>query len=45
MADRLPQWNLGSRYELIKKVGKGTYGSVFEARDTQTGEKIAYKPL
>ena len=43
MSGRLPNWNLGPKYELVRKVGKGTYGSVFEARDTVTNEKIAVK--
>lgn len=43
MSDRLPKWNLGLKYELVRKVGKGTYGSVFEAKDTQTSEKLAIK--
>jgi mitogen-activated protein kinase 1/3 len=40
-----PKWNIGPRFELIKKVGKGTYGSVFEAKDTLTNEKVAVKNL
>lgn len=43
MSERLPKWNIGPKYELVRKVGKGTYGSVFEARDTTIGEKIAIK--
>ena len=43
MSERLPKWNLGPRYDLTRKIGKGTYGSVFEARDTQSGEKLAIK--
>ena len=45
MSFNLPNWDLGSRYQLLRKIGKGTYGSVFEARDKVTGEKVAIKNI
>jgi mitogen-activated protein kinase 1/3 len=45
MAFNLPNWDLGSRYQLLRKIGKGTYGSVFEGKDKQTGEKVAIKNI
>ncbi|KAK8793055.1 hypothetical protein WA538_002566 [Blastocystis sp. DL] len=33
------------RYEEINKVGEGTYGVVFQARDTRTGEIVALKKI
>lgn len=43
MSERSPKWNLGPKYELTRKLGKGTYGSVFEARDTASNERLAIK--
>ena len=43
MSARLPKWEIGPRYQLVRKIGKGTYGSVFEAQDLQTNEKVAIK--
>ena len=40
---RPPKWNLGPRYDFTRKIGKGTYGSVFQARDTATNEILAIK--
>ena len=33
------------RYELLGKLGEGGYGVVYEARDRETGERIALKEL
>lgn len=38
-------WEAGDRYELIKIVGSGSYGSVAEAIDRKTGKKVAIKKL
>lgn len=43
MSERSPKWNLGPKYDLTRKLGKGTYGSVFEAKDNTTNERLAIK--
>ena len=34
---------IGDRYERILKLGEGTYGKVYKARDTETGDIVALK--
>ncbi|EAR92424.2 MEK kinase (macronuclear) [Tetrahymena thermophila SB210] len=38
-------WEVGDRYDLIKVVGSGSYGSVAEATDKKSGKKVAIKRL
>ncbi|OMJ69000.1 hypothetical protein SteCoe_33389 [Stentor coeruleus] len=45
MSARLPKWEIGPRYKLLRKIGKGTYGSVFEGKDMQTNERVAIKNI
>jgi serine/threonine protein kinase len=35
--------NVSSRYEKIGRIGEGTYGVVYNARDNQTGDVVALK--
>ena len=38
-------FELPVKYETIKLIGKGTYGSVISAKNRETGEQIAIKKL
>ena len=31
------------RYERVEKIGEGTYGTVFKAKDRETGDIVALK--
>ena len=33
------------RYEMIEKIGEGTYGIVYKAKDTNTGDTVAIKKI
>ena len=37
--------NTSTRYELIRKLGEGTFGVVYLARDRRTGENVAVKKI
>jgi len=34
---------IGNKYKLIKKIGSGTFGTIFEGENIRTGEKVAIK--
>lgn len=36
---------LGDKYELIEKIGEGTYGFVYKAKDIKTRENVAIKKI
>jgi len=40
---RKERFDLDPKYEPLKKLGKGAYGMVISANDTETGEKVAIK--
>jgi serine/threonine protein kinase len=37
--------SLGARYEVLREIGSGGMGRVFQARDRETGEVLALKVL
>jgi cyclin-dependent kinase 2 len=37
--------SIKERYEKLEKVGEGTYGVVYKARDNQTKETVALKKI
>ena len=41
--DDFCDWNVGDRYELIRMLGRGSYGEVAQATDSQTGRPVAIK--
>ena len=43
--DNLPNWDLKGKYTLLKRLGKGSYGSVCLAQSNQTGQKVAIKSI
>lgn len=38
-------WNVGKRYDIQKEIGVGSYGSVVQAIDKTTNEKVAIKRI
>ena len=38
-------YNLEERYQRIEKVGEGTYGVVYKAKDLSTNEIVALKKI
>lgn len=38
-------WEIDEKYSLITKLGQGSYGSVYSAKDNLTGELVAIKEL
>ena len=42
---KLPQGPLGGRYEIVRPIGRGGMGAVFEARDRANGKHVALKWL
>lgn len=45
MSESLPNWDLPSRYTLIRRIGRGTYGQVCLAQDNATNELVAIKNI
>jgi mitogen-activated protein kinase 1/3 len=43
--EQFKSWEVGTDYELIKLLGKGSYGSVVEAIQLSTGKKVAIKKM
>eukprot|EP01016_Furgasonia_blochmanni_P040233 TRINITY_DN510_c0_g6_i1.p1 TRINITY_DN510_c0_g6~~TRINITY_DN510_c0_g6_i1.p1 ORF type:complete len:492 (-),score=136.14 TRINITY_DN510_c0_g6_i1:154-1629(-) len=42
---KFQDWNVGDNYEIVKQIGSGSYGSVVEAIQKSTGNKVAIKRL
>ena len=38
-------WSVGKRYQLLRMLGRGSYGLVAQARDTSTGNFVAIKRI
>jgi mitogen-activated protein kinase 1/3 len=38
-------WKVGDKYEIIKEIGVGSYGSVAQAKERATGNKVAIKRI
>jgi len=37
------EWSLGPNYQILKELGHGSYGRVYEAVDTRNGKRVAIK--
>lgn len=44
-SDEFSEWAVGDRYELIRMLGRGSYGEVAQARDLATSETVAIKRI
>ena len=38
-------WKVGDKYEIIKEIGVGSYGSVVQAKERSSGNKVAIKRI
>jgi mitogen-activated protein kinase 1/3 len=38
-------WNLGSKYELLKKIGRGSFGIVYLVKEVATNNRYAAKMI
>lgn len=38
-------WNVGEKYEIIKEIGVGSYGSVVQVKEKSSGKKLAIKRI
>ncbi|KAI3696320.1 hypothetical protein L1987_79332 [Smallanthus sonchifolius] len=45
IADSITREDPSTKYELLHELGKGSYGSVYKARDLQTSEMVAIKVI
>lgn len=45
LGGKFADWKVAPHYEIIKKIGSGSYGSVCEATQVATGNKVAIKKL
>eukprot|EP00941_MAST-03F_sp_MAST-3F-sp1_P000073 g73.t1 len=44
-ADEFSHWKVGRRYNMVKLLGRGSYGEVGEAYDRKTGARVAIKRM
>jgi len=44
-AKNFESWKICDKYEIIKQIGVGSYGCVVQAKDKQTGKKVAIKRI
>jgi len=45
LKEQFKTWEVGKEYDLVKVVGKGSYGSVAEAIQKSSGKKVAIKKM
>lgn len=45
MVTKVPNWETFPQYQLINLIGKGTYGTVYEAIDTRDNSRLAIKKV
>ena len=45
LGGKFADWKVGPHYEIVKKIGSGSYGAVCEATQQATGNKVAIKKL
>lgn len=43
--DDFSEWAVGERYEMLRMLGRGSYGEVAQAKDVWTGEFVAIKRI
>jgi hypothetical protein len=44
-ADDFTEWTVGERYQLVRMLGRGSYGEVAQAKDTATQQLVAIKRI
>lgn len=45
VSDDFTEWSVGERYQLVRMLGRGSYGEVAQAKDMLTQELVAIKRI